>query len=51
MPSITYPDNKLPYREEFRRALREAMESYDTRTESRHRLGIAAFAGYKYRAE
>ena len=29
MPTITYTDNNLPDREEFRHALREAMESYD----------------------
>lgn len=29
MPKIEYTDNNLPDREEFRRALREAMDNYD----------------------
>lgn len=29
MPKIEYTNNNLPDREEFRRALREAMDSYD----------------------
>ena len=29
MPTITYTNNNLPDREEFRRALREAMDNFD----------------------